>query len=60
MLRDVFGRIEPLINQQGFVRFWDSTAAAPYLLTHRNRGRSTFGLHIAVALQTAVKVIFCC
>ncbi len=35
----VFGRIEPLINQQGFVRFWDATAAAPYLY---NAGTKTF------------------
>jgi chitinase len=26
-----FGKIEPLINQNGFRRFWDNTAAAPYL-----------------------------
>lgn len=34
-----FGGIEPLLNHQGFVRFWDRTAAAPYLY---NAGSKTF------------------
>jgi chitinase len=27
----VYGRIEPMVNAQGFVRYWDGIAAAPYL-----------------------------
>jgi len=30
-LTPVFGRIEPMVNAQGFVRYWDDIAAAPYL-----------------------------
>ena len=34
-----FGAIEPLIGRQGFVRYWDGRAAAPYLY---NAGSRTF------------------
>lgn len=34
-----YGAIEPLIGKQGFVRYWDSKAAAPYLY---NAGSRTF------------------
>ncbi len=35
----VYGDVAPLINQQGYRRFWDATAAAPYLY---NTGTKTF------------------
>ncbi len=34
-----YGQIEPLVQQQGFVRYWDGTAAAPFLY---NAGSHTF------------------
>ncbi|HZU27539.1 MAG TPA: glycoside hydrolase family 18 protein [Bryobacteraceae bacterium] len=37
-----FGNIEPLINQQGFRRFWDSTAAAPYLYNAQSKTFITY------------------
>lgn len=48
-----FGRIEPLINQQGFVRFWDSTAAAPYLYDAENKTFITYNDAEAEAARAA-------
>jgi len=48
----IFGRIEPLINQQGFVRFWDSTAAAPYLYNAENKTFITYNDAEAEAART--------
>jgi chitinase len=31
MSTPVFGQIEPLVNAQGYVRYWDSAAQTPYL-----------------------------
>jgi chitinase len=49
----VFGRIEPLINQQGFVRFWDSTAAASYLYNAESKTFITYNDAEAEAARTA-------
>jgi chitinase len=49
----IFGDIEPLINQQGFVRFWDRTAAAPYLYNPANKTFITYNDAEAEAARTA-------
>jgi len=49
----IFGGIEPLINQQGFVRFWDRTAAAPYLYNAENKTFITYNDAEAEAARTA-------
>ena len=37
-----FGQIEPLVGKQGFVRYWDGTAAAPYLYNAATRTLITY------------------
>jgi len=37
-----YGEIEPLINQQGYERFWDNRAATPYLYNEQNRTFITY------------------
>lgn len=49
----VFGDIEPLVNQQGFVRFWDATAAAPYLYNAGTNSFVTYNDAQAEAARTA-------
>lgn len=48
-----FGEVEPLINQQGFVRHWDSTADAPYLYNAATRTFITYNDAASEAARTA-------
>ena len=47
-----FGDVEPLINQNGFVRFWDPTAAAPYLYNALTRSFVTYNDAEALSART--------
>jgi len=38
----VFGQIEPLINAQGFIRYWDPVARAPYLYNAATKAFITY------------------
>lgn len=49
----VFGSVEPLVNQQGFVRFWDSTAAAPYLYNAQTKTFITYNDAESESARTA-------
>ncbi len=48
-----FGSVEPLINQQGFTRYWDSTAAAPYLYNAETKTFITYNDAESEAARTA-------
>jgi chitinase len=37
-----YGRIEPLVNAQGFVRYWDSVGQAPYLYNAQTKTFITY------------------
>lgn len=47
-----FGSIEPLIDQEGFVRHWDATAAAPYLYNTATKTFITYNDPEAEAART--------
>jgi chitinase len=49
----VFGNIDPLVNAQGFVRFWDRVAAAPYLYNAASRTFITYNDAESEAARTA-------
>ncbi len=48
-----FGEVEPLIDHQGFVRHWDSTADAPFLYNAGTRTFITYNDPAAEAARTA-------
>jgi chitinase len=48
-----FGDIQPLVNQNGFTRFWDNTAAAPYLYNTQSKTFITYNDAEAEAARTA-------
>ena len=48
-----FGEVEPLVNQQGFLRFWDSTADAPYLYNASEQTFITYNDAEAEAARTS-------
>ncbi len=49
----VFGEIEPLVDQEGYVRFWDATAATPYLYNAQTKSFITYNDAQAEAARTA-------
>ncbi len=48
-----FGDIERLVNQQGFLRFWDAIAATPYLYNAASRTFITYNDAEAETARTA-------
>jgi chitinase len=38
----VYGRIEPMVNAEGFVRYWDPVASAPYLYNQETKSFVTY------------------
>jgi len=49
----VYGDVAPLVNAQGFVRYWDATAEAPYLYNSETKTFITYNDAEAEAARTA-------
>ena len=49
----VFGKIEQLVNHDGFLRFWDPVAATPYLYNANTKSFVTYNDTQAEAARTA-------
>jgi chitinase len=49
----VYGDVAPLVNAQGFVRYWDATAEAPYLYNAETKTFITYNDAEAEAARTA-------
>ena len=55
MSTPVFGQIEPLVNAQGYVRYWDSVGQAPYLYNAETKTFITY--NDAEAMLTRAKYV---
>jgi chitinase len=49
----VYGDVVPLVNAQGFVRYWDATAEAPFLYNAESKTFITYNDAEAEAARTA-------
>jgi chitinase len=48
----VYGDVAPLVNAQGYVRYWDATARAPYLYNSETKTFITYNDAEAEAART--------